>query len=204
VCHAPVACTISETSPAGLLPRAAGIRCIVRSLSCTWCRGSCCGFCSVPNQHTGRANPVDSGLAGTARGWTPISDRAWLPQILDADAAFSFGRCDGRGRRGPALQGAGGCCRGDPGRSCGPDFYHNEALGPAGRGRWRALLADPAGGERRSERRTRSLANCQTSFGVKPRRYACARQSTLASGIVQVALWTAGGMGGAICAGVCR
>lgn len=196
--HVPDTCSFDDTSPAVHLSRTAGRRYSVRNLSRSRGGNCCCGFCSDPDRHAGRAGSVDSGQAGTVRNRAPIPGRTWLSQIADADAAFPAGGCDGRGRRGLALQGAGGCGRRDSGQPHGPELQRDEAIGATGRSRGSALLADPAERDRRSECRARPLADCHAAILGQPRRCPSTRQPALAGGVVPVARWATRRMGGAI------
>lgn len=196
--HVPDTCSFDDKSPAVHLSRTAGRRYSVRNLSHSRGRSCCCGFCSDPDRHAGRAGSVDSGQAGTMRDRTPIPGRTWPSQIADADAAFPAGGCDGCGRRGLALHGAGGCGRRDSGQPRSSELQRDEAIGATGRSRGSALLADPAERDRRSECRARPLADCHVAIPCEPRRCPRTRQSALAGGVVPVARWATGRVGGAV------
>lgn len=197
VCHVPNGCTFHNPSSAVGFPCAAGRRNPVRGLSRTGGRGGrdrvrpraawlWSGVCAL-----------DSGPAGAAGNGATLSGRAWAAKTTDGDAAFPAGRCDDRGRGGVALPDVSCGHRRNPGQSDGGKLYGNEAAGLAERGLSRALLADPAGGECRSERGARSLADCHAALGLQSRRSACTRRSMLAGRAVPIARQAAGRMGGA-------
>lgn len=196
MCHVPDGCPFHDTSPATGLMCATGWRAAVR------------GFCRNGRRDGGNRircgaawswggpRAVGAGPGGAARDRAALSARAWAAQAADADAAFPAARCPDRGRGGVALQGAGGGGRRNPGRSCGIDLHRDEAAGFQGRGDGCALLADPAGGDCRSQRGARPLAHRTAAIGRQRGRSARAGRSALAAGTVPLARRTAGGMGG--------
>ncbi len=197
VCHAPNGCTFRSPGPAAGGPCAAGRCNPVRGLCRARGRGGRDRVRPGAAWLWSGARALASGSAGTAGDGAPLSGRAWAAKTPDGDAAFPPGRCDDRGRGGIALPGAGCGHRRNPGQSGSGELYGDEAAGLAGRSLGRALLADPAGGECRSERGARSLADCHAALCRQSRRSARARRSVLAGGAVPVARRAAGGMGGA-------
>jgi hypothetical protein len=197
VFHVPNGCTFHSPSSAVGFPCAAGRRNPVRGLSRIRGRGGRDRVRPGAAWPRGGACALDSGPTGAAGKGAALSGRSWSAKTPDGDATFPAGRCDDRGRGGVALPGVGCGHRGNPGQPDGGELYGDEAAGLAERGLCRALLADPAGGECRSERGARSLEDCHASLGLQSRRSACARGSMLAGRAVPIARRAAGNMAGA-------
>ncbi len=196
MCHAPDTCACHDAIPAGRHFYTAGGGHPVRGFSHNRGRGGGGWLCAGADWSCGRTDPLDSGPDGAARNRETLSAGSWFGRTADADAAFAAGGCDGRSRGRVALPGAGcGNCR-NPGQSSGGKLHRDKAVSPSVRGDGRAVLADPAGGNRRSECRARPLADLRIALGGQPRRPPRSRRSTLADRAFPLARRTTGGMGG--------
>lgn len=196
MCHVPDTYSYDNTIFAVSPACAAGRGDPDRGFLCGWRRGSG-GWVRHRAAWSGqRRGSLDTGPTGATRDRAALSGGAWAGQAADADAAFPAGGCDGHNRRRLALQGTGRGCGRDQGRPIGGELYRDEATCPAGRVFRRALLADPAGGDRRSQRSARPLAGCHAALGCQPRRPARTGRSALAGRAVPVTRQAAGGMGG--------
>jgi hypothetical protein len=145
-----------------------------------------------------RPYSMDTRQAVAPGNRAATSSGAWHWAIPSAATGRTTHRCADRGGRGAALQST--CRRGgrNLGRSACAEFHRDETLGTAGRGCGGALLAGPAWGKRRSQRRTGSLAYRVTAIGNRPRRCAGPRRSALAGRSVPFPRQTAWAVGGAI------
>lgn len=196
MCHVPDTRSFNDKIAAVISSCAAGRGDPDRSFPCNRCRGGGGWIRHGAAWSWPRCGSLDSGPAGAARDGAALSGGAWVAQTSDDGSTFPPRRCDDRHRGRIAVQGAGCGDRRNPGRSCGSEFHHDEEAGASGRGDRRALLADPAGGNRRSQCGARSLADHDASFNDQSRRCARSGRSALAGRVVPLARRAAGGMGG--------
>jgi hypothetical protein len=197
VCHAADRDFFHDTGSAGERPCATNWHNPVRGFCRNGRRGGGDRVCCCAAWSWRGAGPMGSGSGGAARDRAALSGRSWSSQAADTHAAFPARRCPDRSRGGVALQGAGCGGRRNPGQSASAELHCDETAGDAGRGDGFILLADPAGGDCRSERCARPLADRLAALGGQSGRSARTGRSALAGRAVPVARPQAGHMGGA-------
>ncbi len=158
----------------------------------------CGGLCAVTACQKSRPHSVDTRQTVTPGNRATASSGVWHWTVASAATGRTTRRCADRGGRGAALQGACRRSRRNLGRPTCAEFHGDETLGASGRGCGGAMLAGPAWGKRRSQRRTGSLADRFAAIGNQPRRYAGPGRSALASISVSFPRQTARAMGGTI------